>query len=99
MLYRPNLTKVLLYILLNFDIILPRSPFQLCYKIELHGFYTNLSCARETSPLATQQAGYGERKLWKMTAENMLLHDVRRFRKDEANLIPIPMEDEAREHF
>ncbi|ALP37428.1 hypothetical protein E4V51_08545 [Paenibacillus sp. 28ISP30-2] len=41
----------------------------------------------------------GDRQLWKMTAENMLLHDVRRFRKDEANLIPIPMEDEAREHF
>ncbi|TKH33822.1 hypothetical protein C1I59_21405 [Paenibacillus polymyxa] len=41
----------------------------------------------------------GDRQLWKMTAENMLLHDVRRFRKDEANLITIPMEDEARDHF
>ncbi|AEI43655.1 hypothetical protein KNP414_05131 [Paenibacillus mucilaginosus KNP414] len=34
----------------------------------------------------------------KTTAENILLHDARRFRTDEANLIPIPMEDEAREH-
>ncbi|RGL29911.1 hypothetical protein DXC69_23895 [Paenibacillus polymyxa] len=41
----------------------------------------------------------GDRQLWKMTAENMLLHDVGRFRKDKSNLIPIPMEDEAREHF
>lgn len=55
-------------------------------------------CAR-TSPLATEKPACGDRKVWKMTAENMLLHDVRRFRKDEANLIPIPMEDEAREHF
>ncbi|WP_235209051.1 hypothetical protein [Paenibacillus polymyxa] len=41
----------------------------------------------------------GDRQLWKMTAENMLLHDVGWFRKDKSNLIPIPMEDEARDHF
>ncbi|AZK48911.1 hypothetical protein EIM92_07575 [Paenibacillus lentus] len=40
-----------------------------------------------------------DRQLWKMTAENMLLHDIRRFRKVETNHIPIPMEDEAREYF
>lgn len=56
-------------------------------------------CERETSPLATRKPACGDRQLWKMTAENMLLHDVRRFRKVVTNLIPIPMEDEAREHF
>ncbi|WFA19856.1 hypothetical protein ERY13_22725 [Paenibacillus mucilaginosus] len=40
----------------------------------------------------------GDRQMRKTTAENILLHDARRFRTDEANLIPIPMEDEAREH-
>ncbi|AJW69337.1 hypothetical protein PPE_06375 [Paenibacillus polymyxa E681] len=40
-------------------------------------------CERPVHWLPSKPA-CGDRKLWKMTAENMLLHDFRRFRKDEA---------------
>jgi len=68
-------------------------------KIELVGFYTYLSCVRETSLLDTQQAGMRGPTIVVTTAKNFLLDDARSFRKNEAKLIPITMEDEAREHF
>ncbi|MCP1131782.1 hypothetical protein NKT34_00515 [Paenibacillus polysaccharolyticus] len=54
---------------------------------------------RETSLLDTQQAGMRGPTIVVTTAKNFLLDDARSFRKNEAKLIPITMEDEAREHF